>query len=134
MTLTLMWAKGGALLRKLLCDEVSIFTLGEPVTAGIKVTRQATLQSEGVPALIQSTGVQTESGMEEVFSIKLPGGCDVAPGMLILMTRAHRESSMEGVPLLVDTVNDDGVALIRRASARRYTPVQPQGKYGGVVA
>lgn len=129
MTRTLAEA-AGLMERTLLIDVVDLYTVGEPVTEGYDVYRQATLVSADVASLVQTTVLANavESQVSNTYSIKLAAGTAVEAGMAVKVTSCRAEPGLVGKHLLIDKVSENGLALIRKAVATDFHSVNQQGK------
>jgi hypothetical protein len=122
-------ADAAALLETQLDDEISIYSVGAPVTTGIHVTKPLTLLAEGIPALAQTTTLANavESRVDSVYSVKVARGTDLEAGMVVEITKAVTEPNLQGKKLLLDKVN---VGNISKAIAADWVVVNQEGKEG----
>lgn len=128
-TLTLTKAK--QLMRsEFLIDKINVYHLGGVVTEGYHTFREATLHAAGVPALVQSVTLENavESVTSTTYSIKVSTDTDLKAGDLIKVTHATNDHTLHGLELLVDKVNTNGLALLRKAVASNFATVDQQGK------
>ncbi len=113
-----------------LIDSVQIGLAGEAETVGFDVVRSFTPQGQPVKALVQTTVLANaaESRVDSVYSIKVPYGTDLQPGMAVEVLTCDREPGLVGRRLLVDKVSENGAALLRKAVASRFEVVNQEGK------
>ena len=83
-----------------------------------------------VQCLVQTTEIPqpTEGVAVQQYSIKVPRGTSLKPGQVVRITRCWREPSLQEVYLLVDSVSENGAALLRKATATRFHQVDGTGK------
>lgn len=125
-------AEAAALLSGVLVDTIQLYTVAEPETTGIHVTRELTPVGDPVASLVQTTVLEnaTESRVNSTYSVKFAQGTVVEPGMAIEVITATREPSLQGKKLLLDKVSQNGVAVIRKAVASDFEAVNQEGKEG----
>lgn len=116
--------------QSVLIDSVQLLLVGEPVTVGYHVTRETVPVGDPVPALVQTTVLANavESQVSNVYSVKVPQGTVVDPGMAVEVLRCVQEPSLVGKKLLLDKVSQNGLAMIRKAVASDFHQVDQQGK------
>lgn len=116
----------------MLSGKLDIYDVGAPVTVDIEVTRPLTLVMEDVPSLVQTTSLQNaiESLVSNTYSIKVSRTTPLSAGQAIKVTESPEDPSLVGLTLLVDKVNLNGAAMIRKAVATDFHTVDQQGKGG----
>lgn len=125
-------AESSRLLALLLMDEVQILDVGQPVTVGINVTRQLTPVGDPVPALVQSVTIENalEGTVSKGWSVKVRQGTALEAGQAVRVTRCTQEPSLVGKVLLLDSITQNGAAMIRKAVAQDFEKVNQEGKEG----
>lgn len=113
-----------------LVDTVQLYTVGEPVTEGINVTRELTPVGPPVIGLVQTTTLNNavESQVENTYSIKVAKGTPISKGMAVKVVSCVAEPDLVGKTLLIDKVSLNGLAMLRKAVASDWDQVQQQGK------
>lgn len=116
--------------QSVLIDSVQLLLVGDPVTVGYHVTRETVPVGDPVPALVQTTVLANavESQVSNVYSVKVPQGTVVDPGMAVEVLTCQHEPSLVGKKLLLDKVSQNGLAMIRKAVASDFHQVDQQGK------
>lgn len=117
--------------RNILIDYLDIFEAGPTITRGFQAMpatltavqhdAQCLVQTIEIPQPIEGVAVQQ-------YSIKVPRGTSLKPGQVVRITRCWREPSLQGVYLLIDSVSENGAALLRKATATRFHQVDGTGK------
>ncbi len=115
--------------QSVLIDSVQLLLVGDPVTVGYHVTRETVPVGDPVPALVQTTVLANavESQVSNVYSVKVPQGTVVDPGMAVEVLTGQHEPSLVGKKLLLDKVSQNGLAMIRKAVASDFHQVDQQG-------
>lgn len=118
------------LVSNVLKDTIQLGTAGQPETVGYEVTRSFTAVGQPVRALVQTTVLANavESRVDSTYSIKVPLGTDLQPGMAVEVLTCEQEPSLVGRRLLVDKVSENGAAMLRKAVASRFEVVNQEGK------
>jgi hypothetical protein len=113
-------------------DTVQIMDVGQPVTVGINVTRELTPVGDPVAGLVQTTVLDNavESLVDSVYSVKVAGGTNIKAGQAVKVISCLMEPSLVGKVLLLDKVSQNGLAMIRKAVATEFKPVNQEGKGG----
>lgn len=117
--------------RNILIDYLDVFDVGPTVTRGFQAMPatltavqhdvQCLVQTMDIPQPIEGVAVQR-------YSIKVPRGTSLKPGQVVRITRCWREPSLQGVYLLIDSVSENGAALLMKATATRFHQVDGTGK------
>jgi len=131
MTLTQTLAEASANLRYLLVDVLNLYTPGDTITNGdFTVTRGLSPVALGVPGLVQTVTLPNADGgiSQSNYSIKVGPGVVLDPGMVVEVGQCEREPALTGRRFLVESVSQNGLALIRKAVASDFTAVDQQGK------
>lgn len=125
-------AESSRLLALLLMDEVQILNVGQPVTVGINVTRELTPVGDPVPALVQSVSIENaiEGTVTQGWSVKVRQGTALDAGQAVRVLRCTQEPSLVGKVLLLDSISQNGAAMIRKAVAQDFEKVNQEGKEG----
>lgn len=113
-----------------LLDRVQILTVGEPQTVGTQVTRSVTPVGEPVAGLVQTVSLEntTEGTVSQVVSVKVPKRTALVVGQAVRVEACLAEPSLVGQVFLIDSVSQNGLAMIRKGFASRFTVAQQQGK------
>lgn len=112
----------------LLVDRADAYKLQPPTVVGYASRRARELMSRELKCLVQATSTDVVDGLAETaYSIKVPTGTNLSPGMLLVITQCTREPSLVGVELMVDSISEDGLSIIRKCIAHSYTTVDHQG-------
>lgn len=112
----------------LLIDRVAVYQLQPATVTRYSSSRTRELVSPQVRSLVQATSTDVVEGLGDVtYSVKLPTTTEVQPGMLLLVTKCTREPSLVGMELMVDSISEDGLSIIRKCIAHSYTTVDHQG-------
>ena len=117
--------------RNILIDYLDIFEVGPTITRGFQaMPATLTAVQHDVQCLVQTTEIPqpTEGVAVQQYSIKVPRGTSLKPGQVVRITRCWREPSLQEVYLLVDSVSENGAALLRKATATRFHQVDGTGK------
>lgn len=116
--------------RTLLIDKIDIYKLGEISTSGYKTTRSRSALLHGVVSLVQTISVgqdMSEGVGESAYSIKVPSGTDISPGMMVVVIECPREPRLIGREFIIDSVSEDGLSIIRKCIAQDRSIVDHQG-------
>lgn len=112
----------------LLIDCVAVYRLQPATVTRYSSSRTRELVHSQVRSLVQATSTDVVEGLGDVtYSVKLPTTTEVQPGMLLLVTKCTREPSLVGMELMVDSISEDGLSIIRKCIAHSYTTVDHQG-------
>lgn len=112
----------------LLIDRVAMYQLQPATVTRYSSSRTRELVSPQVRSLVQATSTDVVEGLGDVtYSVKLPTTTEVQPGMLLVVTMCTREPSLVGMELMVDSISEDGLSIIRKCTAHSYTTVDHQG-------
>ena len=112
----------------LLIDRVAMYQLQPATVTRYSSSRTRELVSPQVRSLVQATSTDVVEGLGDVtYSVKLPTTTEVQPGMLLVVTMCTREPSLVGMELMVDSISEDGLSIIRKCIAHSYTTVDHQG-------
>lgn len=112
----------------LLIDRVAVYRLQPAAVTRYSSSRTRELVSPQVRSLVQATSTDVVEGLGDgTYSVKLPTTTEVQPGMLLVVTMCTRESSLVGMELMVDSISEDGLSIIRKCIAHSYTTVDHQG-------
>lgn len=117
--------------RNILIDELAIFEVGPTITRGFQaMPATLTALQHNVQCLVQTLEIPlpVEGVVVQQYSIKVPRGTKLDPGMAVLVTRCWREPSLQEKYLLVDSVSENGSALIRKATATKFRQLDSTGK------
>lgn len=127
--MTQITPKAAALLADtLLIDHVAVYQLQPATVTGYSSSRTRELVSPQVRSLVQATSTDVVEGLGDgTYSVKLPTTTEVQPGMLLVVTMCTREPSLVGMGLMVDSISEDGLSIIRKCIAHSYTTVDHQG-------
>ena len=114
--------------RQLLIDRVAMYRLQPATVTRYSSSRTRELVHSQVRSLVQATSTDVVEGLGDVtYSVKLPTATEVQPGMLLVVTMCTREPSLVGMELMVDSISEDGLSIIRKCIAHSYTTVDHQG-------
>lgn len=129
MDMTQITPKAAALLTDtLLIDRVAMYQLQPATVTRYSSSRTRELVRSQVRSLVQATSTDVVEGLGDVtYSVKLPTTTEVQPGMLLVVTMCTREPSLVGMELMVDSISEDGLSIIRKCIAHSYTTVDHQG-------
>lgn len=129
MDMTQITPKAAELLADtLLIDRVAMYQLQPATVTRYSSSRTRELVHSQVRSLVQATSTDVVEGLGDVtYSVKLPTTTEVQPGMLLLVTKCTREPSLVGMELMVDSISEDGLSIIRKCIAHSYTTVDHQG-------
>ena len=112
----------------LLIDRVAVYQLQPATVTRYSSSRTRELVSSQVRSLVQATSTDVVEGLGDgTYSVKLPTTTEVQPGMLLVVTMCTREPSLVGMELMVDSISEDGLSIIRKCIAHSYTTVDHQG-------
>lgn len=112
----------------LLIDRVAMYQLQPATVTRYSSSRTRKLVHSQVRSLVQATSTDVVEGLGDVtYSVKLPTTTEVQPGMLLVVTMCTREPSLVGMELMVDSISEDGLSIIRKCIAHSYTTVDHQG-------
>lgn len=112
----------------LLVDRADAYKLQPPVVVGYASRRARELVSREIKCLVQATSTDVVDGLGDIaYSVKVPTGTGLSPGMLLVITQCTREPSLVGVELMVDSISEDGLSIIRKCIAHAYSTVDHQG-------
>lgn len=113
-----------------LIDQVQIYTVGQPVTVGINVTRELTAVGEPIPGLVQTSTLENaaESQVSSLYSVKVAKGTVLEAGQAVRVVACIAEPALVGKTLLLDKVSKNGLAMIRKAIASDFEVVNQEGK------
>ena len=112
----------------LLIDRVAMYQLQPATVTRYSSSRTRELVHSQVRSLVQATSTDVVEGLGDVtYSVKLPTTTEVQPGMLLVVTVCTREPSLVGMELMVDSISEDGLSIIRKCIAHSYTTVDHQG-------
>ena len=127
--MTQITPKAAALLTDtLLIDRVAMYQLQPATVTRYSSSRTRELVHSQVRSLVQATSTDVVEGLGDVtYSVKLPTTTEVQPGMLLVITQCAREPSLVGMELMVDSISEDGLSIIRKCIAHSYTTVDHQG-------
>ena len=117
--------------RNILIDYLDILDVGSTVTRGFQaMPATLTAVQHDVQCLVQTTDIPQpiEGAAVQRYSIKIPRGTSLKPGQAVRITRCWREPSLQGAYLLVDSVSENGAALLKKATATRFHQVDGTGK------
>lgn len=129
MDMTQITPRASALMTDtLLVDRADAYKLQPPVVVGYASRRARELVSREIKCLVQATSTDVVDGLGDIaYSVKVPTGTGLSPGMLLVITQCTREPSLVGVELMVDSISEDGLSIIRKCIAHSYTTVDHQG-------
>lgn len=129
MDMTRITPRASALMTDtLLVDRADAYKLQPPTVVGYASRRARELMSKELKCLVQATSTDVVDGLADTaYSIKVPTGTNVSPGMLLVITQCAREPSLVGVELMVDSISEDGLSIIRKCIAHAYSTVDHQG-------
>jgi len=112
----------------LLIDRVAVYRLQPATVTRYSSSRTRELVHSQVRSLVQATSTDVVEGLGDVtYSVKLPTATELQPGMLLVVTMCTREPSLVGMELMVDSISEDGLSIIRKCIAHSYTTVDHQG-------
>lgn len=117
--------------RNILIDRLDICEVGATVTRGfVAVPATTTVIQHDVQCLVQTTDIPqpVEGVAVQQFSVKVPRGTRLEPGMAVRVSQCWREPTLVDAYLLVDSVSENGSALLRKATATRFHQVDGTGK------
>jgi len=125
-------AESSRLLSLLLMDQVQIMDVSEPVTVGFEVTHVLTPVGDPVDSLVQTVTIENtvEGTVSQAWSVKFRQGTSVEEGQAVKVLRCVQEPSLVGKVLLLDSVSQNGAAMLRKAVAQTFTKVNQEGKEG----
>mgnify|MGYP000004339661 FL=1 len=129
MDMTQITPKAAALLADtLLIDRVAVYRLQPATVTRYSSSRTRELVHSQVRSLVQATSTDVAEGLGDgTYSVKLPTTTEVQPGMLLVVIMCTREPSLVGMELMVDSISEDGLSIIRKCIAHSYTTVDHQG-------
>lgn len=129
MDMTQITPRASALMTDtLLVDRTDAYKLQPPVVVGYASRRARELVSREIKCLVQATSTDVVDGLGDIaYSVKVPTGTGLSPGMLLVITQCTREPSLVGVELMVDSISEDGLSIIRKCIAHAYSTVDHQG-------
>lgn len=129
MDMTQITPRASALMTDtLLVDRADAYKLQPPVVVGYASRRARELVSREIKCLAQATSTDVVDGLGDIaYSVKVPTGTGLSPGMLLVITQCTREPSLVGVELMVDSISEDGLSIIRKCIAHAYSTVDHQG-------
>lgn len=129
MDMTRITPRASALMTDtLLVDRADAYKLQPPTVVGYASRRARELMSKELKCLVQATSTDVVDGLADTaYSIKVPTGTNVSPGMLLVITQCAREPSLVGVEPMVDSISEDGLSIIRKCIAHAYSTVDHQG-------
>lgn len=129
MDMTQITPRASALMTDtLLVDRADAYKLQPPVVVGYASRRARELVSREIKCLVQATSTDVVDGLSDIaYSVKVPTGTGLSPGMLLVITQCTREPSLVGVELMVDSISEDGLSIIRKCTAHAYSTVDHQG-------
>lgn len=129
MDMTQITPKAAALLTDtLLIDRVAVYQLQPATVTRYSSSRTRELVHSQVRSLVQATSTDVVEGLGDVtYSVKLPTTTEVQPGMLLVVAMCTREPSLVGMELMVDSISEDGLSIIRKCIAHAYSTVDHQG-------
>ena len=129
MDMTQITPRASALMTDtLLVDRVAMYQLQPATVTRYSSSRTRELVHSQVRSLVQATSTDVVEGLGDVtYSVKLPTTTEVQPGMLLVVTMCTREPSLVGMELMVDSISEDGLSIIRKCIAHSYTTVDHQG-------
>lgn len=129
MDMTQITPRASALMTDtLLVDRADAYKLQPPVVVGYASRRARELVSREIKCLVQATSTDVVDGLGDIaYSVKVPTGTGLSPGMLLVITQCTREPSLVGVELMVDSISEDGLSIIRKCIAHAYSTVDHQG-------
>ena len=129
MDMTQITPRASALMTDtLLVDRADAYRLQPPVVVGYASRRARELVSREIKCLVQATSTDVVDGLGDIaYSVKVPTGTGLSPGMLLVITQCTREPSLVGVELMVDSISEDGLSIIRKCIAHAYSTVDHQG-------
>lgn len=116
----------------ILTDSVQIYTVGDPVTSGVSVSRSLQSSGDAVNGLVQTTVLENaiESQVETSYSVKVPRGTALSAGQAVKVVTCVAEPALVGKTLYIDKVSENGAAMLRKATARDFEQVNQEGKGG----
>lgn len=116
--------------QSILLDSVQLLDVGNPVTVGTQVTRSLTPVGNPIAGLVQTSTPQgaVESTTSNIFSVKVPQATVWHAGQAVRVVRCFMEPDLVGKVLLLDSVSQNGAALIRKAFASETQVVNQEGK------
>lgn len=129
MDMTQITPRASALMTDtLLVDRADAYKLQPPTVEGYASRRARELVSREIKCLVQATSTDVVDGLGDIaYSVKVPTGIGLSPGMLLVITQCTREPSLVGVELMVDSISEDGLSIIRKCIAHAYSTVDHQG-------
>lgn len=129
MDMTQITPRASALMTDtLLVDRADAYKLQPPAVVGYVSRRARELVSREIKCLVQATSTDVVDGLGDIaYSVKVPTGTGLSPGMLLVITQCTREPSLVGVELMVDSISEDGLSIIRKCIAHAYSTVDHQG-------
>lgn len=129
MDMTQITPRASALMTDtLLVDRADAYKLQPPVVVDYASRRARELVSREIKCLVQATSTDVVDGLGDIaYSVKVPTGTGLSPGMLLVITQCTREPSLVGVELMVDSISEDGLSIIRKCIAHAYSTVDHQG-------
>lgn len=129
MDMTQITPRASALMTDtLLVDRADAYRLQPPVVVGYASRRARELVSREIKCLVQATSTDVVDGLGDIaYSVKVPTGTGLSPGMLLVITQCTREPSLVGVELMVDSISEDGLSIIRKCIAHAYSTIDHQG-------
>ena len=122
--------------RNILIDRLDICEVGATVTRGfVAVPATTTVIQHDVQCLVQTIDIPQPGAFGDLdgvavqqYSIKVPKGTRLEPGMAARVSQCWREPTLVDTYLLVDSVSENGSALLRKATATRFHQVNGTGK------
>lgn len=117
--------------RNILIDRLDICEVGATVTRGfVAVPATTTVIQHDVQCLVQTIDIPqpVEGTAVQQYSVKVPRGTRLESGMAVRVSQCWREPTLVDTHLLVDSVSENGAALLRKATATRFHQVDGTGK------
>jgi hypothetical protein len=121
---------GRTMTRAILIDTLQIFNVGDTITTGAHVSRELTPVGDPISGLVQTVTLESavEGRVAQGYSIKVSRGTALEAGQVIKVVTTRTDQELVGLPILVDTISKNGLAMIRKGTGITFETVNQEGK------